>query len=99
MIVALANMVYGTLNKRNPWAYSKSQISQWLDNPRYVKHAAATADLFCALFDPDAPLDKVKAETMARDIRAAVKRDVEYDVVQARENKGGCGGYDDDVGA
>lgn len=86
MIVALANMVYGTLNKRNPWAYSKSQISQWLDNPRYVKHAAATADLFCALFDPDAPLERVKAEARARDIRAAVKRDVEYDVVQAREN-------------
>ena len=82
VIVALANMVYGTLNKQNPWAYSKTQIYEWLDNPRYVKHAAAAADLFCERFDPDAPIEEELAKEKAEGIRAVIKRDVEYDVVQ-----------------
>ncbi|CAN0459175.1 unnamed protein product, partial [Scytosiphon promiscuus] len=52
VITALSNMVYGVLHKTNPWAYSKTQMYHWLDIPRYVRHATATADLFCERFSP-----------------------------------------------
>eukprot|EP00752_Nemacystus_decipiens_P010276 g9158.t1 len=82
VMVALANMVYGVLHKTHPWAYSKSQMYHWLDNPRYVRHATAAADLFCARFSPDVPMSEESAQAKANEIRAAIKRDVEHEMVQ-----------------
>ncbi|CAN0510114.1 unnamed protein product, partial [Laminaria digitata] len=53
-----------------------------LDNPRYVRHAGAAADLFCARFSPDDPMEQEVADKNANEIRATVKRDVEHEVVQ-----------------
>eukprot|EP00903_Cladosiphon_okamuranus_P014976 g13861.t1 len=82
VIVALANMVYGVLHKTHPWAYSKSQMYHWLDNPRYVRHAAAAADLFYARFSPDVAMSEESTKAKANDIRMAIKRDVEHEMVQ-----------------
>lgn len=57
---------------------------QWLDNPRYVRHAAAAADLFCARFSPEAATSEANAEGRANEIRASIKRDVEHEMVQVR---------------
>ncbi|CAM9314944.1 unnamed protein product [Discosporangium mesarthrocarpum] len=82
VIVSLANMVYGALHKQNPWAYSKSQIYEWLANPRYVKHAEALADLLFDRFRPEDPLPPGMVEEKAGRIRQAVRRDVEHVVAQ-----------------
>lgn len=71
---------------------------QWLDNPRYVKHASAVADLFCDRFAPldmedsagdsdgggrhNGIMSQAEAEGRAQEIRAAISRDVEHDEVQ-----------------
>lgn len=178
MVVTLANLVYGTLYKQNPWAYSTSQIYQvkgrigwggwymkwvarvgyalfdlapvtsvnpddskrvslkcsvvlsekvrpkrgppgavgtvrakvvmesdgplsndisfyppgeiqWLANPRYAKHASAIADFFCDRFSPSEEeigrfkMDQAQVDKRAKEIRSAVARDVELEVVQA----------------
>lgn len=57
---------------------------KWLDNPRYVRHAAAAADLFCARFSPDVAMSETSVETRANEIRAKIKRDVEHDMVEVR---------------
>lgn len=57
---------------------------KWLDNPRYVRHAAAAADLFCARFSPDVAMSEETAEVRANEIRAVIKRDVEHEMVQVR---------------
>lgn len=60
------------------------QTKKWLDNPRYVRHAAAAADLFCARFSPDVAMSEDSAEAKANEVRAAIKRDVEHEMVQVR---------------
>ncbi|CAN0106830.1 unnamed protein product, partial [Ectocarpus sp. 12 AP-2014] len=82
VVVALANMVYGVLHKTHPWAYSKSQMYHWLDSPRYVRHAAAAADLFCSRFSPEVDMCETAAKAKAGEIRAAIVRDVEHEMVQ-----------------
>lgn len=57
-------------------------LPQWLDSPRYVRHAAAAADLFCSRFSPDADMSETFAKTKAGEIRAAIVRDVEHEMVQ-----------------
>lgn len=85
VVTALANMVYGVLHKHNPWAFSRAQMDEWLDTPRYAKHAAAVADLFMARFHPDPNEDRApprQPESFARaqsTLRATLKRDVECD--------------------
>ena len=47
-----------------------------------MRHAAAAADLFCARFSPDRPMEQEAVDKKAKEIRATIKRDVEHEVVQ-----------------
>lgn len=58
--------------------------AQWLNIPRYVRHATATADLFCERFSPDVAMSEEHAQRRADEIRAKIRRDVEHEMVQVR---------------
>lgn len=49
-----------------------------------MRHAAAAADLFCARFSPDVAMSEEGALAQANEIRVAIKRDVEHEMVQVR---------------
>lgn len=84
---ALAGLVQGVLYKSNPWAFSRAQIQQWLDDPRLARHAQAISMLFRDRFRPPAAGESVlsDAEFGARvaQINNAVRREVE--VTEAKE--------------
>ncbi|CAN0334061.1 unnamed protein product, partial [Phaeothamnion confervicola] len=82
VVTALANMVYGVLHKHNPWAFSRTQMDEWLDTPRYTKHAAAIADLFTQRFHPDPTRSLPRGapesfERAATALKGQLRRDVE----------------------
>jgi glutamate dehydrogenase len=79
---ALVSMVYGILHKVNPWAFTRTHMSQWLETPRYGRHAMAIAQLFIDRFNPDAPLSNEEFTKRADSLCEKFRRDVELTELQ-----------------
>ncbi len=85
IVNALLSLSYPILHKKNPWAYTKSQMASWLETGRYARHAKSIAQLFSQRFSPNEnvrlpPGDEFDANADA--ITTNILRDVELEEVQ-----------------
>jgi glutamate dehydrogenase len=86
VVQALSHMVYGVLNKVNPYAFSKTRMSEMLRQPVNINIAAEIAALFVVKFDPDArggaPIDPAQYAARAEEILQKIQTKVEFDDAQ-----------------
>jgi glutamate dehydrogenase len=85
-VQALSHMIYGVLNKVNPYAFSKTRISEMLLQPVNLNVAKDIASLFVDKFDPDArdgaTIEHSVYAGRAEAILETIQTRVEYDDAQ-----------------
>eukprot|EP00299_Pterocystis_sp_00344_P018273 c9127_g1_i1.p1 GENE.c9127_g1_i1~~c9127_g1_i1.p1 ORF type:complete len:1063 (-),score=246.56 c9127_g1_i1:96-3107(-) len=78
IIIGLCSLCQRVLSRENSWTYSFPNILQMVQHERYIKHAAAIADLFVQRFDPVKPMNDQDFARAQLDLQTAIDRDVEY---------------------
>merc|ERR1719510_788680 len=56
ILMTLATMIYGPLNKDLPFAFTLEKLQQTIMTPEHAPIGKGIADLFAARFNPDSPL-------------------------------------------
>ncbi len=85
IVNALLSLSYPILHKKNPWAYTKSQMASWLETGRYARHAKSIAQLFSLRFSPDENVrlpPGAEFDSNADAITTNILRDVELEELQ-----------------
>jgi len=77
VITGLCSMLHGMLSKENSWTFSKTNILNMVSHPRYVKHAAAIADLFIQRFNPAQPMPESEFTHAREDLSHSIHAEVE----------------------
>jgi len=87
ILTALNSMTHPILSKQDPWAFSKTNIRQVIEHPRYVRLATGIADLFSARFDPISPVSDTRYNAWLQSLRDEIAADVEELVASTVLNK------------
>jgi glutamate dehydrogenase len=89
IITALCSLIHPVLAKLNALAFSQTSILETVAAPhgRFVRHAAAIADLFLDRFRPGSPLSEADFEDRCEDLIKAIDNDVEDFVASTVLNK------------
>eukprot|EP00569_Conticribra_weissflogii_P004035 CAMPEP_0171345936 /NCGR_PEP_ID=MMETSP0878-20121228/22885_1 /TAXON_ID=67004 /ORGANISM="Thalassiosira weissflogii, Strain CCMP1336" /LENGTH=1055 /DNA_ID=CAMNT_0011849471 /DNA_START=405 /DNA_END=3572 /DNA_ORIENTATION=+ len=77
VITAMCTIMHPIMSKENAIAFSKGNIIETVTKDRYVKHAAAIADLFLDRFHPKGPLSESELERRSDELKKAIDSDVE----------------------
>jgi len=87
ILTALNSMAHPILSKEDPWAFSKTNIRQVIEHPRYVRLATGIADLFAARFDPLSPVSNTRYRAWLQSLRDEISADVEQLLASTVLNK------------
>eukprot|EP00301_Raphidiophrys_heterophryoidea_P006508 c12622_g2_i2.p1 GENE.c12622_g2_i2~~c12622_g2_i2.p1 ORF type:complete len:1051 (+),score=340.05 c12622_g2_i2:118-3270(+) len=77
VITGFCSLLHGMLSKENSWTFSKTNILNMVAHPRYIKHAAAIADLFMRRFNPAQPMPEAEFTHTREDLAHIIHAEVE----------------------